>query len=249
MKKTTKKLNFKSDEKKTKIKKNAKRAYIAVAAAMLIVCGTAYIRHRAETAKNLELAFDESAWEEAVSEVSNDTYYEPQEEEAVYSEDEAEVEEIPSVAEASETFEEEAAAVSAKAEEPTPEPLEGVIIREFSGDELVYQKSTEDWRTHNGLDIKAGEGEKVVSIMDGRVKKVENDELFGVMVEIEHPDGMITRYMGLQSVDFIQVGKDVKKGDIIGGVGKPGILEKEDGPHLHFEILKDDDYVNPVKYF
>ena len=43
--------------------------------------------------------------------------------------------------------------------------------------------------------------------------------------------------------------KMIKKGDIIGGIGTAGAFEEEDGHHLHFEMQKGEDYVNPVSYF
>ena len=125
----------------------------------------------------------------------------------------------------------------------------GKIIREFSGDELIYNSSTEDFRTHNGIDIKGAEGDKVLAIMDGEVIKCEKDERYGIVLEIKHEDGLVSRYMGLQSESFIEVGKTVKKGDIIGGIGTAGAFEEEDGHHLHFEMQKGEDYVNPVSYF
>ena len=44
-------------------------------------------------------------------------------------------------------------------------------------------------------------------------------------------------------------GKDVKKGDIIGGIGECGGLERSDAPHLHFELMKNGEYENPEQYF
>lgn len=244
MKKKKKNAKLVNTEKKELFTKNAKRAYIALLAAVVIVSGSAFIRHRNEAAKNLETAFDETLWEDAIEDVSGDEF-----EETVIPENVAEEEVQPlSETENEVDFQEEAVSASAPAMEPVA-PATGKIIREFSGDELIYNSSTGDFRTHNGIDIKGAEGEKVLAIMDGEVIKCEKDERYGIVVEIKHEDGLVSRYMGLQSESFIEAGKSVKKGDIIGGIGTAGAFEEEDGPHLHFEVQKDEDYVNPASYF
>ena len=238
MKKKKKNAKLVNTEKKELFTKNA------LLAAVVIVSGSAFIRHRNEAAKNLETAFDETLWEDAIEDVSGDEF-----EETVIPENVAEEENQPlSETENEVDFQEEAVSASAPAVEPVA-PAMGKIIREFSGDELIYNSSTGDFRTHNGIDIKGAEGEKVLAIMDGEVIKCEKDERYGIVVEIKHEDGLVSRYMGLQSESFIEAGKSVKKGDIIGGIGTAGAFEEEDGPHLHFEVQKDEDYVNPASYF
>ncbi len=244
MKKKRKNTKLVNTEKKELFTKGAKRAYIALLAAVVIVSGSAFIRHSREAAKSLETAFDEKLWEDAIEDVSGDTF-----EETVLPRAE-EIEELQTLPETEEVDfqEEEAVLASAPAEEPVA-PAMGKIIREFSGDELIFNSSTGDFRTHNGIDIKGAEGDMVLAVMDGEISRCEKDERFGIIVEIKHPDGLVSRYMGLQSETFIEVGKAVKKGDIIGGIGKAGAFEEEDGAHLHFEVQKGEDYVNPTNFF
>lgn len=244
MKKKKKNTKIVNTEKKELFTRNAKRAYIALLAAVVIVSGSAFIRHRNEAAEKLGTAFDENLWEDAIEDVSGDEF-----EESVLSDIEV-AEDIQPLPETEDTadFQEEAVSASAPAMEPVA-PAMGKIIREFSGDELIYNSSTEDFRTHNGIDIKGAEGDKVLAIMDGEVIRCEKDERYGIVVEIKHEDGLVSRYMGLQSESFIEAGKAIKKGDIIGGIGPAGAFEEEDGPHLHFEMQKGEDYVNPTQYF
>ena len=55
--------------------------------------------------------------------------------------------------------------------------------------ELMYDETMADWRTHDGVDIKAEEGDAVKTAADGTVKMVRYDDLMGVTVVIAHADG------------------------------------------------------------
>lgn len=247
---------FSGKDKKV-IGKTLKRAYIALLVALGIVTVSAYMKNRAELFNAEKTAFDEAAWQEAIE----DSGIEKEELYPVFDESLPEQVEEPEIKEQDaplddtevfaedEVFHQEAVAASAENKnEGFIYPSNGEVIKEFSGDQLIYNEATEDFRTHNGMDFKMTEGEQVVAVFDGVVKKVEKDDLWGVVVEIEHSDGIITRYAGLQSEDFISVGKQVKKGDIIGGAGKSGVVESGEA-HLHFEILKNGEYENPGYYF
>lgn len=127
-------------------------------------------------------------------------------------------------------------------------PHSGEVIAPCSVDELLYSETMKDWRTHNGIDILAKEGDQVKAAESGVVAKVFKDELLGVVVTIDHGNGILSSYANLQSEDFIKVGTKVKKGDIIGGVGKSGALEANLSPHLHFEIMADGEYKDPEEF-
>lgn len=144
-------------------------------------------------------------------------------------------------------------AATAKAKTETPKfvmelPHSGGIISECSIDELVYSETMKDWRTHNGIDIVAKLGDQVKASEAGIVSKVFKDELYGVVVTIDHENGISSTYANLQNVDFIKVGTKVKKGDIIGGVGKSGALEANLEPHLHFEVISNGEYKDPKEF-
>lgn len=127
-------------------------------------------------------------------------------------------------------------------------PCSGKIISGCSLDDLVYCSTMDDWRTHNGMDIAAAEGDPVKAAADGTVSQVYEDELLGVVVVIDHGNKISTLYGNLQSSDFIRTGTAVRTGDIIGGIGKPGALESDKGTHLHFEVQKDGEYCNPSRF-
>ncbi len=144
-----------------------------------------------------------------------------------------------------------AAVDAAKTEKPKfvmEMPHSGEIIAPCSLEELLYSETMKDWRTHNGIDIAAKPGDQVKAAENGVVSKVFKDELFGVVVTVDHGNGVLSNYANLQSEDFIKVGTKVKKGDIIGGVGKSGALEVSLEPHLHFEIISNGEYKDPQEF-
>ncbi|MCR2044710.1 M23 family metallopeptidase [Anaerosalibacter massiliensis] len=127
-------------------------------------------------------------------------------------------------------------------------PVEGEIGLDFSTDNLAYSKTLEEWTSHEGIDIKANEGTAVKACLDGVVKEVYEDELWGIVITIDHGKGLESRYANLSTKDMVKKGQSVKKGTPISGVGKPKGLEMADEPHLHFETIFNGKKVDPKKY-
>jgi len=127
-------------------------------------------------------------------------------------------------------------------------PTQGAILKPFSEGELVYSKTTDDWRTHNGADLAATENGEVKAAADGVISKAYEDKLLGFVIEIVHTGGVTTRYGNLAGIDMVQPEAEVKKGDVIGNVGGSSVLEAGEEPHLHFEVLKDSTRQNPERY-
>ena len=104
---------------------------------------------------------------------------------------------------------------------------------------------------HQGLDFTPGRGSNVYAAMDGIISHVDNSGEYGVHVIIDHRIHedltYTTVYAHLQvsnTTKRLQLGNDIKKGDLIGFVGSTGLST---GPHLHFEIRKNGIKVNPLK--
>ena len=127
-------------------------------------------------------------------------------------------------------------------------PLEGEIQQEYSGGELVKSVTTGTWQTHNGTDIAAAEGTAVCAIDNGTVLEVTKDALWGVCVTIDHGNGIKSRYCGLSASLTVTEGDAVESGQAIGSVGTTADIECKQEPHLHFEVLKNDVYVDPMAY-
>ena len=127
-------------------------------------------------------------------------------------------------------------------------PVEGEIIREYAKDSLVYSPTLDEWITHNGIDIAAEKTTVVKSAEAGTVKSIKNDPRYGLTVVIEHVNGFSSVYSNLLTAEFIEEGEKVKKGQTIGTVGNTATFEIADESHLHFEILKNSEYVDPELY-
>ena len=143
--------------------------------------------------------------------------------------------------------------VETKKEEKVPDPtfakpVEGEITTEFAKDNLVYSNTLQEWVTHNGIDIKAEKTTVVKASAEGTIKSIKNDPRYGITVVIEHVNGYTSVYSNLLTAEFVKEGEKVKQGQTIGTVGNTATFEIADETHLHFEILKDNEYVDPNLY-
>ncbi len=127
-------------------------------------------------------------------------------------------------------------------------PVEGETMKEYAKDKLVYSETLKEWVVHTGIDIKAEKTTVVKAAEKGKVIAIKNDPRYGITVIIEHSNGFETRYANLLTAEFITVGEEVEKGQTIGTVGNTGAFEVLDDFHLHFEILKNGEYQDPVIY-
>lgn len=98
---------------------------------------------------------------------------------------------------------------------------------------------------HYGIDFAIPEGEKIVSTAEGVVVKTKFNPAKGNYVFIKHNDVFSTFYSHLQSIS-VEVGDKVEKGQTIGYSGNTGSATT--GPHLHYEVLKNGERVNPKDY-
>lgn len=126
-------------------------------------------------------------------------------------------------------------------------PLDGTTVTVFSMNELLYDETMGDWRTHEGLDIQAADGDAVKTAAGGTIQSVTKDELMGTTVTIAHSGGYVTYYSSLRSDPPISEGQQVYAGDIIGYVGTAA-AESDMGPHLHFAVSKDGTLIDPQEY-
>lgn len=136
-----------------------------------------------------------------------------------------------------------------KAPEKDPEfiaPVAGGMMKEFAKDKLVYSETLKEWVTHTGVDIMADKTTVVKTAEAGKVTAIKNDPRYGITVIIEHANGYETRYANLLTAEFVNVGEEVAKDQTIGTVGNTATFEVLDESHLHFEILKDGEYLDPA---
>jgi murein DD-endopeptidase MepM/ murein hydrolase activator NlpD len=97
---------------------------------------------------------------------------------------------------------------------------------------------------HKGLDIAAPAGTPIYAPSRGVVSFIERDPAYGLVVNITHGTGLLTRYAHLQRVNVKQ-GQVVQRGDVIAYMGDSG---RSTGPHLHYEVRIGGVPVNPMRY-
>lgn len=125
---------------------------------------------------------------------------------------------------------------------------EGEVLKEYAKDSFVYSETLEEWITHLGVDIKADKATVVKASAAGTVTNIKNDPRYGLSVIVEHTNGYKTVYSNLLTAEFVEIGESVEQGQTLGTVGATATFEIADESHLHFEILKDDENVDPTIY-
>ena len=127
-------------------------------------------------------------------------------------------------------------------------PTEGEVIFEYAKDNLIYSETLKEWITHTAIDIKADKTSVIKSAAEGIVKSIVNDPRYGLTVIVEHDEGYQTVYSNLLTAEFIVEGEEVAQGQTIGTVGNTASFESNMECHLHFELLKDGEYLDPSIY-
>lgn len=117
---------------------------------------------------------------------------------------------------------------------PFPSPVQGTFSQEFRPDV-----------GHFGIDIAATAGTPFRSIADGVVINTEWTINYGYILHIQHDDGYLSIFKH-SSTPFRKTGDFIRKGDILGTVSNSGIISS--GPHLHFELWRNGQPLNPVNY-
>ena len=124
----------------------------------------------------------------------------------------------------------------------------GEILKDYSDTALQYSKTLNQWEAHKAIDFLAEEGADVYAVLDGTVTEVSYNYLMGNIIKLDVGDGITVVYKNLSNEIPVKVNDKVKKGDVIGYVGKTAKSESSDVAHLHFETYLKDKSVNPNDY-
>lgn len=134
---------------------------------------------------------------------------------------------------------------SSSAQPAAAPSMPGRVLNAFSGDELVYNKTLGDWRTHNGVDYACAQDAAVSAPVNGKVTAVETDGRWGGVVSIEDGEGRVWRVCGTADVQ-VKTGDTVSTGQTLGRAGNiPNECTEE--THVHLEVLEGDKYLDPAK--
>ena len=110
---------------------------------------------------------------------------------------------------------------------------------------ILYHENT--YIQNSGMDFGLTDSFDVVSVLDGTVLDVKEDELLGTVVEIKHDNDFISSYQSLSEVS-VKKNDTVKQGQVIDRSGT-NTIDQDLGNHLHFELYKSGEVVDPSKYF
>lgn len=124
-------------------------------------------------------------------------------------------------------------------------PIEGSVLKDYSDTALQYSATYDDMRLHTGVDIEAEAGTTVLAAADGTVTATDESASLGKTVTIDHGDGIIIKYCGLENV-VVSTGKTIKMGDPIAVVGSIP-AECADKSHLHIEATKNGEIISPME--
>lgn len=161
--------------------------------------------------------------------------------------DERTTESIPETSEAeSETTDESTtqAATTEKAEEYSL-PMGTAILKDYSNGTMVKSKTMNDWRTHNGVDFTGETGDEIRAVGHGTVEDILVDASWGTVVVLKLDNGTKARYCGIDNIN-VEKGETVERDFVIGTLGVIPI-ESADVSHLHFEMLRDGKYIDPIE--
>lgn len=121
---------------------------------------------------------------------------------------------------------------------------------DYKGEATEQEKSITVYENtyiqNTGIDYISTNTFDIVSVLDGTVVTVKEDELLGKIIEVKHDNGLITSYQSLSEIT-VQKNDKIKQGQVIGKSGT-NKLDKEIGNHLHFEIYENGSSVNPINY-
>jgi len=132
-------------------------------------------------------------------------------------------------------------------EPPSIRPISGnfSVVVGFGFRKKMYPVLSGSRKFHTGIDIKAPIGTPVVATSDGVIIKAENSRLYGNYILIRHDDEYETRYAHLSELK-VKPGEKISKGSVIGLVGNTGLAI---APHLHYEVIKNGEKINPKDYY
>lgn len=127
-------------------------------------------------------------------------------------------------------------------------PLLGHVTKEYAMDHLIYSITMDYWHTHSGVDIEGALGTAVKASADGVVAKAEKDPNLGYTIVLDHGNGWQSVYANLASIDNVYLGQLVAGGDVIGTIGESSPIEFAEAAHLHFELVREGNTVDPTQY-
>ena len=125
---------------------------------------------------------------------------------------------------------------------PSIMPTAGWLTSQFS--KSRFHPILHVSRAHEGIDVVAPMGAPIVAPAAGRVIKAGREQGYGLMVQIDHGNGLVSIYAHAKKI-VVSVGQRVVRGQMIATVGNSGLAT---GPHLHYEIIRNGKPMDPLTF-
>jgi len=125
---------------------------------------------------------------------------------------------------------------------PSILPTPGWLSSQFS--QSRFHPILHENRAHEGIDLSAPMGAPIIAPASGRVISVTNEPGYGNSFQIDHGNGIVTRFAHCSRI-VVHIGQQVTRGQLIATVGNTGLAT---GPHLHYEVHVNGKAVDPLKY-
>ena len=126
-------------------------------------------------------------------------------------------------------------------------PLQGNVILNYNMDQTVYFATLDQYKYNPAVILQAAVNTPVNAVASGEVVSIETSEETGLTMTVDMGDGYSARYGQLKEVPKNQ-GDYVDSGEILGYVSEPTKYYSVEGSNLYFQLLKDDQPVNPMEY-
>lgn len=126
-------------------------------------------------------------------------------------------------------------------------PLQGNVILNYNMDQTVYFATLDQYKYNPAVILQAAVNTPVNAVASGEVVSIETSEETGFTMTVDMGDGYSARYGQLKEVPKNQ-GDYVDSGEILGYVSEPTKYYSVEGSNLYFQLLKDDQPVNPMEY-
>ena len=123
---------------------------------------------------------------------------------------------------------------------------ESLVVREYSGETLVFDPTMGDWRTHGGTDFACDEGDAVLAVLDGVVVEIYEDAMMGHCLRLDHGARLESLYCGVLPQDGLKAGSTVAAGQTIGRAGNNVLAESAQECHVHLEMTDEGIPVDPL---
>ena len=128
-------------------------------------------------------------------------------------------------------------------------PLQNAtVLKDFNGGELQYNDTLKQWEIHKAIDLVSDTNNEVFAVANGTVTNIYTNYLEGTVIEISHSNGLVSVYKSLDQNLKVSLGDAVKSGQQIGSTSSSMARELNSGNHLHFEMLLNNELVNPNDY-